>query len=153
MKHENAQKISPNSSARAIKICRRNFALGKVRRKKCRVFGHFALRFQRKTGDLALSLVHYAIFRVFRGRMLGHPIMPKAKSQIVGLKNAPFCCKSEQLEWRHLFYRGAPKSSENKKNILRTFPLVRNFPLKVAANFLEHSFGAFIEKVSPFMPT
>ena len=47
----------------------------------------------------------------------------------------------------------APKSSKNKKNILRTFPLVRNFPLKVAANFLEHSFGAFIKKVSPFMPT
>ena len=47
-------------------------------------------------------------------------------------------------------------SSKNKKNILRTFPLVRNFPLnliKGAANFLEHSFGAFIEKVSPFMPT
>ena len=46
---------------------------------------------------------------------------------------------SEQLEWRHLFYRGAPKSSKNKKNILRTFPLVRNFTLKVATNFLEHS--------------
>ena len=38
-------------------------------------------------------------------------------------------------------------------NVLRTFPLVWNFPLKVAANFLEHSFGAFIEKVSPSMPT
>ena len=37
--------------------------------------------------------------------------------------------------------------------ILRTFPVVRNFPLKVAANFLEHSFGAFIEEVSPFMPS
>ena len=54
--------------------------------------------------------------------------------------------------WRHLFYRGAPKSSKIKKNILRTFPLVRNFPLTVAANFLEHSFGAFLEKVSPFVP-
>ena len=32
-------------------------------------------------------------------------------------------------EWRHLFYRGAPKSSKNNSNILRTFPLVRNFPL------------------------
>ena len=42
---------------------------------------------------------------------------------------------SEQLEWRHLFYRGAPKSSKNKENILRTYPLVRNFSLKVAANF------------------
>ena len=60
---------------------------------------------------------------------------------------------SEQIEWRHLFYRGTPKSSKNKKNFLRTFPLVRNFPLKVAPNFLERSFGAFIEKVSPFMPT
>ena len=49
------------------------------------------------------------------------------------LKNS----KSEQLEWQHLFYRGAPKSSKNKKNILRTVPLVRNFPLKVAANFLD----------------
>ena len=39
-----------------------------------------------------------------------------------------------------------------KKNSLRTFPLVRNFPLQVAANFLEHSFGALIEKVSPFFP-
>ena len=48
----------------------------------------------------------------------------------------------------------APQSLlRTEKNILRTFPLVRNFPLKVAANFLEHSFGAFIEKVSPFMPT
>ena len=61
--------------------------------------------------------------------------------------------QEEKLEWRHLFHRGAPKSSKNKKTILRTFPLVRNFHLKVAANFLEHSFGAFIEKVSPFMPT
>ena len=62
------------------------------------------------------------------------------------------CC-SEQIEWRHLFYRGTPKSSKTKKNILRTFPLVRDFPFKVAANFLEHSFSAFIEKASPFMPT
>ena len=37
-----------------------------------------------------------------------------------------------------LIYRGTPKSSKNKKNILRTFPLVRNFSLKVAADFLEH---------------
>ena len=43
---------------------------------------------------------------------------------------SPTPSNSEQLEWRHLFYRGAPKSSKNKKNILRTFPLVRNFPLK-----------------------
>ena len=63
------------------------------------------------------------------------------------------CSFSESLAWRHLFYRGAPKSSKNKKNVLRTFPLVRNFPLKVAANFLEHSFATFIDKVSPFMPT
>ena len=33
------------------------------------------------------------------------------------------------------------------RNILRTFRLVRNFPVKVAANFLEHSFGALLEKV------
>ena len=58
-----------------------------------------------------------------------------------------------KLEWRDLFYRGPPKISKNKKNTLRTFPLVRNFPLKVAANFLELSSGAFIEKVSPFMRT
>ena len=58
------------------------------------------------------------------------------------------------IEWRHLFYRGAPKSSKNKKNILRTSPLVRDFPFKVAASFLEHSLlGAFIQKVPPFMPT
>ena len=57
-----------------------------------------------------------------------------------------------RLEWRRLFYRGAPKSSENKKNILRTFPLVRDVLFRVAANFLEHSFGAFVEKASPFMP-
>ena len=38
------------------------------------------------------------------------------------------------------------------KNMLRTVLVVRNFPLSVAMNFLEHSFGAFIEKVSPFMP-
>ena len=59
---------------------------------------------------------------------------------------------SEQLEWRHPFYRSAPRSSKNKKNILRTCPLVRNFPLIVAASFLEHSFGAFIEQSSPFIP-
>ena len=58
--------------------------------------------------------------------------------------------ESEQLEWRHLFYRGAAKSS-NKKNILRTCPLVRNFPFKVAANFLDlllpcPSFLGFLEK-------
>ena len=53
---------------------------------------------------------------------------------------------AEQLEWRHLFYRKAPKSSKNKKNILRTFPLVRNFPLKVATNFLEHSFWCVYRK-------
>ena len=54
---------------------------------------------------------------------------------------------SEQIEWRRLFYRGTPKSSKNKKNTLRTSPLVRAFPFfKVAANFLEHSFGAFIER-------
>ena len=63
------------------------------------------------------------------------------------------CKKSEKLEWRHLLYGDAPKSSKNIKNILGTFPLVRNSPLKAAANFLEHSFAAFIEKVSPFMPT
>ena len=34
-----------------------------------------------------------------------------------------------QLEWRHLLCRGAPKSFKNKKDILRTSPLVRNFPL------------------------
>ena len=62
--------------------------------------------------------------------------------------NPPF-----RLTWvaaRHLFYRGTPKSSKNKKNIPRTFPLVR--ALRVAAHFLEHSFGAFIEKASPFIP-
>ena len=48
---------------------------------------------------------------------------------------------SEQLEWRHLFYGGTPKSPKNKKNVLRIFPLVRNFPLRVATNFLEPSFG------------
>ena len=39
-----------------------------------------------------------------------------------------------------------------KTNILRTFPLERNFPLEVATNFLKHSFGAFIEKVLLLMP-
>ena len=48
---------------------------------------------------------------------------------------------------------GALLTSKNKKIVLRTFPLVRNFPWKMAAIFLEHSFGAFIEKVSPFMPS
>ena len=36
-----------------------------------------------------------------------------------------------------LFFRGEPKSSKNKT----LFPLVRNFPLKVAVDLLEHSVG------------
>ena len=38
--------------------------------------------------------------------------------------------ESEQIEWRRLFYRVTPKSSKNKKNILRIFPLVRDSLLK-----------------------
>ena len=44
------------------------------------------------------------------------------------------------------------KSSKNKRNMVRTFPLVWNFPFRVAANLLEHSSGAFIEQVAPFIP-
>ena len=43
----------------------------------------------------------------------------------------------------------SPEAHQNllrKNNFLRTSPLVRDFPFKVAANILEHSFGAFIEK-------
>ena len=40
----------------------------------------------------------------------------------------------------------APQIFQEQKNILRTFPLVRNYPLKVAANFLEHSFEPFWKK-------
>ena len=36
--------------------------------------------------------------------------------------------------------------TRNKSNILRAFPLVRNVPLREAANILEHAFGAFIER-------
>ena len=31
-----------------------------------------------------------------------------------------------------------PKSCKNKRNILRTFPVVGAFPLRVATNFLKH---------------
>ena len=56
-------------------------------------------------------------------------------------------CSRLQLEWRHLFYRGAPKSSKNKKNILRTIPLVRNFPLKVSSSkLLRTSFWCLYRK-------
>ena len=76
------------------------------------------------------------------------------KKKHVDFLRQPLVCASQRnLSGDTFSIRGAPKSSKNKKNILRTFPLVRNFLFKLAANFLEHSFGAFIEKVSPFMPT
>ena len=63
----------------------------------------------------------------------------------VGLKAQHLFSSSQSNLSGDTFSIDAPqKSSKNKKNILRTFPLVRNFPLKVAANLLEHSFGAFI---------
>ena len=44
-------------------------------------------------------------------------------------ENTPERSQSEQLEWRHLFYIGVPKSSKDKKNLLRTFPLVPGISL------------------------
>ena len=45
------------------------------------------------------------------------------------------------------FRAGTPREQaiHEQNRIQRTFPLVSNFSLKVAANFLEHSFGAFFE--------
>ena len=59
-------------------------------------------------------------------RRIFSPISSKnfARTSLWGIAGTTL---SEQLEWRHLFYRGAPKSSKNKKNILSGRKLLRTF--------------------------
>ena len=73
-----------------------------------------------------VSLIFFGIWGVCRATS-GSQLFGQTTNNIVTTSETE-CPKSEQLEWRHLFYRGTPKSSRNKKNTLRTFPLVRNFP-------------------------
>ena len=51
---------------------------------------------------------------------------------------------SPKLEWRHLVYRGSKNSSKNHMKYSKNISSGKEFPLKVAEDFLEHGFGAFL---------
>ena len=53
---------------------------------------------------------------------------------------------TEQLEWRHLFYRGAPKSSKNYKDYSKNISSGKEFPFKSGNKLLRTFFRCLLRK-------
>ena len=60
--------------------------------------------------------------------------------------------KSEQLEWRHLSIQAPTQTSKNKKNVLRNVSSGEEFTSQWPQTSQSIIFGAFMEKISPFVP-
>ena len=101
---------------------------------------------RQKNGNIGIFYPFFANFSIFRPLFSHFPGAAKIHFSAIFF---PFPFQAGGPTWG--LYQAIRIAKQ--KNILRTFPLVRDFRYKVAANVLEHSFGAFIEKVSPFMPT